>query len=739
MYRLNGAGNFAETEYCMNDEPLLAALFTTGNGYMGVRGSFEEFGSLRVQGAFVRGFIDEITEVVEPFCSNEYMRKYYLDEQKLKRFQKQDSCVNMPDFTLVRINVGGKTFYPWNGKLLHWERWLDASRAVYVRSADWEDDEGNRTRFTFTRFASFADDHLYCQKVEIRPLNHSLPVEIYSGVDTLVKTAGQHITQNDSCTIDGPDIYYAFHAVNKYKFSAEYAIFQNFPKGKLSGKDGDEKAVLCRCDPAEEYVFEKLTYISTSRDEPSPRPKLSFREAFEAHISAYADYFSPMDVRIEGDGEADGYLRFASYHTAISAPRHDCIHSAAAKGLTGERYNQFVWWDCEIYQLPFFLFTAPETAKMMLRYRERMLPAAKENARASGERGAKFAFCSSVEGDERVWIYARHPFLQIHINSDIPYGIIHYYYVTGDGSFLRESGMEIIRQCLLFWLNRAEFTGERYEIRNVTGTDEHHPYVNNDAYTNYSVHYIAAEYLKLVRELGVPADKKELEAIGKLRDLLYLPVTAEGMVPQFDGYFDLSRGLEVEGSSALAQFQMKKSGLYHKSQVIKQPDVLMLYTYLDVDMSTTDYAANSDYYQTMCEASSSLSYPPHAIACADNGQALSFYQNFLKSIKIDVDDIHGVAWQGVHSGCLAGGYLAVLRGIFGIRASENGLCFAPVRMPLWKKVTAKCRYKGTLLEAELAGTDASLRVLDGAPVRIVTPAGEVMLKKEIHCKAEERR
>ena len=237
----------------------------------------------------------------------------------------------------------------------------------------------------------------------------------------------------------------------------------------------------------------------------------------------------------------------------------------------------------------------------------------------------------------------------------------------------------------------------------------------------------------------MPADKKELEAIGKLRDLLYLPVTAEGMVPQFDGYFDLSRGLEVEGSSALAQFQMKKSGLYHKSQVIKQPDVLMLYTYLDVDMSATDYAANSDYYQTMCEASSSLSYPPHSIACADNGQTLSFYQNFLKSIKIDVDDIHGVAWQGVHSGCLAGGYLAVLRGIFGIRASENGLCFAPVRMPLWKKVTAKCRYKGTLLEAELAGTDASLRVLDGAPVRIVTPAGEVMLKKEIHCKAEERR
>lgn len=733
MYHLNKAGNFTETEYSMNDEPLLAALFTVGNGYMGVRGSFEEFGSLRVQGAFVRGFIDEIVEVVEPFCSNEYMRKYYLDEQKLKYFEKQDSCVNMPDFTLIRIKIGEKTFYPWEGKLCSWERELDSSRAVYVRRVDWDDGEGNRTRFVFTRFASFADDHLFCQRVEIYPLNHGLPIEIFSGVDTLVKTAGQHITQNDFCEFDGSDIRYRFHAVNKYKYSADYTVYQKFPKGKLTVVDKDEKAVCCCCVTANKYVFEKLTYISTSRDEPSLQPRLSFEEAYRAHFSAYKRYFSPMDIRIEGDAEADGYLRFASYHTAISASRHDCVHSAAAKGLTGERYNQFVWWDCEIYQLPFFLFTAPETAKMMLRYRCRMLDAAKQNALSSGEHGAKFAFCSSVEGDERVWIYARHPFMQVHINSDIPYAFIHYYYATGDEEFLRTDGMEIIRQCLLFWLGRAEEKNGRLEICKVTGTDEHHPYVDNDAYTNYSVRYVADEYLKLVLALGIETDEEERKAIENLRDRLYIPATDGGMVPQFDGYFDLSRSLEEVGNGTLAQFQMKKSGLYHKSQVIKQPDVLMLYTYLNIDMSGTDYAANSDYYQQMCEASSSLSYPPHAIACADNGQVLSFLQNFFKSVKIDVDDIHGVGWQGVHSGCLAGGYLAVLRGLFGIKAMAEGIAFAPVRMPLWKKVTAKCIYRGRLLEAELCGNKAVLRLIEGAPVSVLVPEGKILLEKEYYC------
>ena len=84
MLKFDRKGRLAETEYRIECEAKHAALFTTGNGYMGVRGSFEEFGSLRIQGAYVRGLIDEIIEVMEPFPDNEYMKKWYLDEEKLR-------------------------------------------------------------------------------------------------------------------------------------------------------------------------------------------------------------------------------------------------------------------------------------------------------------------------------------------------------------------------------------------------------------------------------------------------------------------------------------------------------------------------------------------------------------------------------------------------------------------------------------------------------------------------------
>ena len=64
MYHLNKDGFPCESEYSLADEALSATVFTTGNGYMGVRGSAEEYASVRIQGAFVRGFIDEIKQII---------------------------------------------------------------------------------------------------------------------------------------------------------------------------------------------------------------------------------------------------------------------------------------------------------------------------------------------------------------------------------------------------------------------------------------------------------------------------------------------------------------------------------------------------------------------------------------------------------------------------------------------------------------------------------------------------
>ena len=736
MYGLDKNKNFSETVYDIADEPILATLFTTGNGYMGVRGSFEEFGSQRVQGAFVRGFIDEIIEVTEPFTDNEYMKKYYLDEEKLKTFEKQDSCINMHDFLTVKIKIGEKIFYPWDGKVVKWHRYLNPSTAVYTREVVWDDGDGNRTQLVFERFASFADEHLYCQRVKVRPINHNLPIGIVSGIDTYIKTGGQFITKIDLTEIDGGHIFHRYHATNKYGFSACYGIKNVFPEGKTLGEYNENGTVGIEylCDGAKSYTFDKITYIVTNRDtdrdifdcaKEKLSSELNYDKLKRSHISFYKSYFAMMDVQIEGDDEADAYLRFASYHTAISAAMNDSLHGISAKGLTGERYNQFVWWDCEIHQMPFFLLTAPKTAKNSLMYRYRMLPQAKKNAEAKGYDGAMYAFCSSVDGDERVWQYARHPFMQIHINSDIPYGIINYYRYTGDREFMQNYGMEMILECLKFWLSRVTLKGDRYEICKVTGTDEHHPYVDNDAYTNYCVKFAFDRFISLCDELAYEIEPELLEKMREVSAALYLPMCDNGLIPQFDGYFELSRSLEEQGKGTLKQFQMKKSGLYHKSQIIKQPDVVLLYTMVDVGLDRSHFAENWDYYENMCEVSSSLTFPVHTIACAQNKQLLSFRKNLLNTVKMDVDDIHGVAWQGVHSGCLAGGYLAIIYGIFGLSVKEDGILHLnPVRT-LFDGVVAHFFYKGVKITLSMKGDELTVTKQGRGSVKIQLSDGEV--------------
>lgn len=324
----------------------------------------------------------------------------------------------------------------------------------------------------------------------------------------------------------------------------------------------------------------------------------------------------------------------------------------------------------------------------------------------------------------------RHPFLQVHINSDIPLGILNYYACTQDREFLNEYGLKMLHECARFWMSRVTYRRERYEILQVTGTDEHHPYVDNDAYTNYCVAFVLKKFLILSREFGYALAEQEYEKIDDIARNLYLPCDKNGMIPQFDGYFSLSRGLEEAGKGSLKQFQMKKSGLYHKSQIIKQPDVALLYTLADVGLERSHYAQNWDYYEKMCETSSSLTFPVHAIASAHNRRMLSFYQYFMNTLKIDIDDLHGVGWQGVHSGCLAGGYLSILYGIFGMRYGEGGLTFEPNPMPFWEKVSAKVTFRNRELLLVMQGEQMKIRLIRGEEIEITAAGQNVLLKDE---------
>lgn len=715
-----------EHSYNMSQETYYGTIFAQSNGYMGVRASLEENGSLGVQGAFVRGVIDEIPFNQDAVIDSEYMRKFYINEDAAKDAEYQEGVINFADILFIRIEIDGETFYPWEGEILKWNRTLDVENNILTRNVIWQNTKGDKTELTFERFASFSNDHIFCQRVHVKPINHNKRITILSGVDLRTKSGGFKMCTADICDFDKNSMKLTLTTKGKYRHKINIGVKNSFTDSENINHGG---FVYQRYETTGEFTVEKLIYVSTSCDTDFSADYFgidvldSFDKQFLQHKSVWKEYFAKMDIKIAGDDEMDKSIRFCTYHTAISIARNDCVHSLAAKNLTGAGYNDYVWWDCEVYQAPVFIYSGSADVRNILKYRYDRLDAARQIAKQEGYSGARFPFISSVTGEEKVWKHVRHPFMQIHVVADVAWDIINYFNASGDREYMQKYGLETLSEIADYWASRAELKNGQYEICGVTGCDEHHPYVDNDAFTNYLVKYVLDETIKLCGEFNRHVSGKWTEVSNKL----YLPMDRNGMIPQFDGYFKLSRTLECEGGNN-SGFQMKSAGgQYHKSQIIKQPDVMLLFSYLDFEFSNEIYAKNWDYYENMCEASSSLTYPVHAICSFDNNRLYSGYKYLKEAANIDLMNLHGGVEDGVHAGCSAGAWYSVLRGIAGVRIGKNGLSVNPKMLPWWKSVQLSFCYKGARIYMKLENDKFSLKSEENIEANIV--GKRVILKK----------
>jgi trehalose/maltose hydrolase-like predicted phosphorylase len=720
----------AEHEYDIAEDAKNAALFTTGNGYFGVRGSFEEFGALNVQGTYIRGLIDQGIEIPSIYVDNIYMKKYYIDEVKAKQFEYQDLAINIVDFLLIRFRIGDQYFFPWEGKIISWIRYIDPNDGSLNREAVWDDGLGRITKLNFKRYASFSNNHNYLIEASLTKINHDLPCEVESGIDYWIKSNGQKKSVLVEEHINDEYMQFLFNAGDLYNYQTSIAIHHIFDGvDKTSKKYQHENGMIIESYKGNKKTIsvKKLVYAIGTMDLEhgadiskisyqgiKEMMKISYQELYQAHLKAYREANKLLKIEISNP-EDQALIDYSNYQTLIGIDRYSEVHSVTAKNLTGEKYNQFVWWDAEIYQFPVYLMTMPKAAKKILMYRYHRLDQSRINAKLEGYDGAKFAFCSSVLGDEKVWSYARHPFMQIHINSDIAYAILSYVRTTNDKEFMSQYGIEMLYEISKYFVSRVEYNlfDDVYELKRVTGTDEHHPYVNNNSYTNYMVKLClneTYEYLKanadIMKELSITE-----EALKKFKNIaakIKTSVTKDGYIPQFDGYFNLRGDLEIKGSGAAKSFQMKASGLYHESQIIKQPDVMMLFTYINIDDVEGSYEKNWHYYEKKCEASSSLTYPVHAICAIDHLEYDKFYDYWHKSCAIDIIDHHHEAHLGLHAACMAGGWYSIFRGIFGAIPHKDYLVINPKRFDRWNNIKLKFAYQGSNIELAIQDSKFSL-------------------------------
>ena len=106
------------------------------------------------------------------------------------------------------------------------------------------------------------------------------------------------------------------------------------------------------------------------------------------HRDVWLARWQASDLRIEGDPAAQRALRFAIYHLLSAANPQDDRVSIGARGLSGTAYKGHVFWDTDIFMLPFFILTYPEAARALVMYRYHTLSAARAKAARLGYRGA---------------------------------------------------------------------------------------------------------------------------------------------------------------------------------------------------------------------------------------------------------------------------------------------------------------------------------------------------------------
>ena len=478
-----------------------------------------------------------------------------------------------------------------------------------------------------------------------------------------------------------------------------------------------------------------------------------------SHELDWAERWRESDVVIGGDPAAQHALRFALYHLNGAANPHDEHVSIAARALTGPDYHGHVFWDTEIFALPFYTLTWPEAARALLMYRFNTLPGARAKAAHAGWRGAMYAWESADTGVETCPEHAIGPDRRIvailcgaqelHISADVAYAVWHYWQTTGDDRFLCDAGAEILLETARFWASRAQPGADgRHHIKGVIGPDEYHETIDDNAFTNVMARWnirrglaVAAllrerwpqRWASLSSELGLGGVE-----LGQWTDVAETLVTGfdpqTGLFEQFAGFFKLETIdlADYAGRSVPMDVVLGRERT-QTAQVIKQADVVALLALLPEEFADGAAAANFAYYEPRCSHGSSLSAAMHGVAAARLGNTDLAMRFFRQTSATDLADTHAAIDGGVHIAALGGLWMIAVLGFAGLDMDAAGLSFDPKLPEGWHSLAFTVQWQGrhvrisiedagqTLIATLTRGDAMAIRV-DGETYRLRTEA-----------------
>ncbi|MFC2506658.1 MAG: glycoside hydrolase family 65 protein [Kingella sp. (in: b-proteobacteria)] len=493
--------------------------------------------------------------------------------------------------------------------------------------------------------------------------------------------------------------------------------------------------------------FEKRVIITTSRDyadlvavQKAGRDladtiaKQSFEQLKAAHTAVWESRWAIADVTISGNDEAQQGIRFNLFQLFATYYGEDARLNIGPKGFTGEKYGGATYWDTEAYAVPLYLALAePNVTRNLLKYRHNQLPQAQHNARQQGLAGALYPMVTFTGVEcHNEWEIT---FEEIHRNGAIPYAIYNYTNYTGDESYLAKEGLEVLVEVARFWADRVHFSERngKYMIHGVTGPNEYENNVNNNWYTNtiaaWVLSYTSAALAKYPRaDLNV--SKEELAKWADIVAKMYYPFDEKlGVFVQHDGFLDK----DLRPVSALSKDDLPLNQKWSwdkilRSPFIKQADVLQGIYFFGNQFSLDEKRRNFDFYEPMTVHESSLSPCIHSILAAELNKEEKAVEMYQRTARLDLDNYNNDTEDGLHITSMTGSWLAIVQGFAQMKTWDGKLSFAPFLPSVWTGYAFHINYRNRLIKVAVDSKNVTLSLLKGDALDLQVYGENVHLK-----------
>lgn len=728
---------------------LQESLTSIGNGYMGMRGNFEE------------GFSGD-THIGTYLAGVWYPDKTRVGWWKIGYPEYFGKVINATNFTPVNVYINEHKVDLAVDTVKDFELSLDMKEGILRRSYVWSKGE-TEVRLTFKRFVSIVQKELAVIEVQAEVLKGRASVRYVSYLDGNVENEDSNYEEKfwlERQRETGKQCYLATETIENPFGTEQFTVttmMQNLASGYSHRESRDQHMLVSEnltfeVAQGETATLTKLVSVVTSRDIEAEQQAHAAKELIQnavekglkqieaEHTEAWSERWSKSDVRIEGDNESQQGIRFNIFQLFSTYYGTDSRLNIGPKGFTGEKYGGATYWDTEAFILPMYLSTSDkEVSEQLLEYRHNQLSGAYHNARQQGLKGALFPMVTfnGIESHNEWEI----TFEEIHRNGTIAYAIYNYTNYTGDDAYLVQKGIDILVGISRFWADRVHFSKRRqqYMIHGVTGPNEYENNVNNNWYTNKMATWVlryTLESLSKVTEAKL-AELKVTEAEKAHWDdiiqRMYYPYDETlGVFVQHDTFLD--KDLRTVDSLTPEERPINQNWSWDKilrSPFIKQADVLQGLYYLNHEFSIEEKERNFDFYEPMTVHESSLSAVIHAVLAAELGKTEKAVELYARTARLDLDNYNNDTEDGLHITSMSGGWLAIVHGFAGMRTANGELMFKPFCPKNWDKYSFLVKYRGCLLDIQVDQERVTVVLKEGEPLEFSLYGEKLLLDESV--------